>query len=156
MSQSLTQIYLHLVFSTKLRNPYLADDGFRQRMFEYAGKTCGELGSPVLKVGGTEDHIHILCRLGKVIAVADLVRDLKRATSRWAKETQGGVPNFAWQAGYGGFSVSPGHVEALTEYIANQWKHHHPNEAAGETYQDEFRRLCATYGLEIDERYCWD
>jgi putative transposase len=152
MSQSLTQIYLHLVFSTKLRSPYLVEDGFRQRLFEYAGKTCGELGCPVLKVGGAEDHIHVLCRLGKVISVADLVRDLKRATSRWAKETTGGVISFAWQNGYGAFSISPMHVEALVEYIADQWKHHHP----GETHQDEFRRLCAKYVLEIDERFCWD
>jgi putative transposase len=81
------------------------------------------------------------------------VRDLKRAPSRWAKETVGGVAEFAWQHGYGGFSISRSHVEALIEYIANQWEHHHH---PGETYQDEFRRLCAKYGLEIDERYCWD
>ena len=152
MSQSLTQIYVHLVFSTKLRAPYLTDDGFRQRMFDYVGKTCGELGCAVLRVGGVEDHIHVLCRLGKVISVADLVRDLKRASSRWAKDTEGGVADFAWQAGYGGFSISPTHVDALVEYIADQWRHHHQ----GETFQDEFRRLCAKYGLEIDERYCWD
>jgi putative transposase len=152
MSQSLTQIYVHLVFSTKLRAPYLADHSFRCRMFEYVGGTCGQLECPVIKVGGAEDHIHILCRLGKVVAVADLVRDIKRASSRWAKETDGGVPAFAWQAGYGAFSLSPSHVGGVIEYIARQWEHHHP----GESYEDEFRRLCAKYGLEIDERYCWD
>jgi hypothetical protein len=58
---------------------------------------------------------------------------------------------FSWQNGYGAFSLSPAHVEAVKDYIARQWEHHH-----AETYQDEFRRLCAKYGLEIDERYCWD
>jgi putative transposase len=152
MSQSLTKIYVHLVYSTKNRHPFMVDDEFRDRMFAYLGQTCNGLDCPVLAVGGVEDHVHILCRLGKTIAVADLVRDLKRASSRWAKDIAGGQPAFCWQKGYGAFSISPGHVDALIEYIKNQWQHHH----SGESYQDEFRRLCAKYGLEIDERYCWD
>ena len=82
------------------------------------------------------------------------MRDLKRASSRWAKDIESGEAAFAWQNGYGAFSISPGHVEVLCGYIKNQWQHHHHTE----TFQNEFRRLCPqeSTGVEIDERFCWD
>ncbi len=78
------------------------------------------------------------------------VRIRVRPPSLWVK-SELGIGNFYWQTGYGAFSVSPSHVEALTHYIANQEEHHRK-----ESFQDEFRRLCAKYGIEIDERYVWD
>ena len=104
-----------------------------------------------LIVGGVEDHVHVLCRLGKTIDVADLIRDLKRDSSKWIKSEQPRLAEFHWQQGYGAFSISPSHVDALKEYIINQEEHHRH-----ESFQDEFRRLCKKYGLEIDERYVWD
>lgn len=105
----------------------------------------------MLRVGGIEDHIHILCRLGRSIPVSDLVRELKRESSKWLKAKSPGLAEFHWQNGYGAFSVSPAHVNALIEYISNQENHHRR-----ETFQEEYRRLLTKYGLEWDERYVWD
>ena len=151
MSQSLVQLYVHLVFSTKHRQPFLHDADFRERAHAYLAGTCNNLDSPALKVGGVADHVHLLCRLGKTQDVSTLIRELKRESSKWVKEQQPQLADFYWQAGYGAFSISPTHVAALINYIANQTEHHRH-----ESFQDEFRRLCRKYGVEIDERYVWD
>ena len=151
MSQSLVQIYVHIVYSTKHREPFLKDKEFRDRMHRYIAGICKNLKCPVLIVGGVEDHVHILCRLGNTVNIAELIRDLKRDSSKWIKSEQPQLSEFHWQNGYGGFSLSPSHLEPLKHYIANQEEHHRH-----ETFQDEFRRLCTKYGLEIDERYAWD
>jgi putative transposase len=151
MPQSLAQIYLHIVFSTKNRQGWLIDKAFRDRTHAYLAGICEKQGCPALIVGGVEDHVHILCRIGKTIEVATLLRELKRDSSKWVKENNPLLADFHWQAGYGAFSVSPGHVEVLKEYIRNQEEHHRR-----ESFQDEFRRLCRKYGIEIDERYVWD
>ena len=108
-------------------------------------------GSPSIIVGGVEDHVHILCTLGREESVSVLVRELKRESSKAMKEKSPELRAFYWQAGYGAFSVSPSHVPALKEYIANQEERHRK-----ETFQDEFRRLLAKYGVQYDERYVWD
>jgi REP element-mobilizing transposase RayT len=151
VSQSLAQVYLHIVFSTKHRYPFLKYQGFRHRLHAYLAGICKNLNCPSLQTGGVDDHAHILCRFGKGIALQDLLRDLKRDSSKWVKTEEPPLGEFHWQLGYGAFSISPSHVEALIQYIANQEVHHRQ-----ETFQDEFRRLCRAYGLEIDERYAWD
>ena len=151
MSQSLVQIHVHVVFSTKHRQPYLENHAFRDRAHRYLAGICKNLDCPALMVGGVQDHVHLLCRLGRTVAIADLIRDLKRDSSKWVKAEQSTLAEFHWQQGYGAFSVSPSHVDALKEYITDQEKHHQ-----AETFQDEFRRLCRKYGVEIDERYVWD
>jgi putative transposase len=112
---------------------------------------CKNLDCPALIVGGVEDHVHILCRLGKTIGIAALLRELKRDSSKWVKARQPRLAEFNWQSGYGAFSVSPSHVEGLEKYIQDQERHHRR-----ESFQDEFRRLCKKYGVAIDERYVWD
>jgi REP element-mobilizing transposase RayT len=151
MPQSLAQIYLHLVFSTKNRQPFLRDVALREETHSYLGGTCNQLDCPVLPVGGVEDHVHLLCRFGRSITVADLVRELKRESSKWIKSKGTPLQEFHWQNGYGAFSVSPGHVEPLRSYIVGQEEHHRK-----ESFQDEFRRLLRKYGVEWDERYVWD
>ncbi len=151
MPQSLAQIYVHLIFSTKGRAAYLQDAAIREEAHNYLGGASANLGCPVLRVGGVADHVHLLCRLGRTITVADLVKELKRQSSEWLKTKSPGLANFHWQNGYGAFSVSPGHVEALRDYIANQEVHHR-----NVTFQEEFRRLLTKYGLAWDERYVWD
>jgi REP element-mobilizing transposase RayT len=151
MSQSLTQIYLHIVYSTKNRTPFLQDHGLRERLHAYLAGTCRNLESPSLIVGGVADHVHVLCRLAKTISVSELVRELKRESSKWVKEQSADLASFYWQNGYGAFSISPAHIEALTAYIRNQEEHHR-----AETFQDEYRRLLRKYGVEFDERYLWD
>ncbi len=151
MPQSLVQIYVHFVYSTKHRKPFFNDNEFRDRTHRYLAGICRNLKCPGLIVGGVEDHVHILCRFGTNIEVADLIRDLKRDSSKWVKSEQPRLAEFHWQRGYGAFSVSPAHIDALKEYIAEQEAHHRH-----ETFQDEFRRVCRKYGVEIDERYVWD
>jgi REP element-mobilizing transposase RayT len=151
MPQSFAQNYLHIVFSTKDRRPFLQDDALRDELHHYLGGTCNKLECPVLRVGGVADHVHLLCRLGRTISMADLVRELKRDSSQWIKTKAADLADFHWQHGYGAFSISPSHVEAMRHYIANQADHHRK-----ETFQDEFRRLLTKYGLEWDERYMWD
>ena len=151
MPQSLAQIHVHIVFSTKNRIPWLRRDALREELFAYLVGGCVNLQCPSQRIGGYHDHIHILCSLARTTCVADLVRELKKSSSEWLKSRRNDLRDFHWQAGYGAFSVSPSHVAALIEYIKTQPEHHRQ-----EGFQDEFRRLCAKYGLDIDERYVWD
>ena len=151
MPQSLVQIYLHIVFSTKHRQPWLADKQIREQIHAYMAGICKNLKSPALIIGGVADHVHLLTRFSKNTSVADFLRDLKRSSSSWIKTLSPRMASFHWQAGYGAFSISPSHVEDVRHYIANQEEHHRR-----ESFQDEFRRLCRKYGVDIDERYVWD
>ena len=151
MPQSLAQIYLHIVFSTKHRTPFLQDKALRVELHAYLVGACRNLDSPSLRIGGVEDHVHVLCCLSRTRTVADVVRELKRESSKWLKTKDKELAAFHWQDGYGAFSISPAHVGTLTEYIANQEQHH-----AQTSFQDEYRRLLKKYGVEYDERYVWD
>ena len=151
MSQSLTQIYLHIVFSTKHRAPFLKDRELRSRLHAYLVGACNNLACPSIQVGRVEDHVHVLCRLSKTITVADLLHGLKRESSKWLKMQARVLEDFYWQGGYGAFSVSASQADGVKEYIAMQEEHHRTI-----SFQDEFRRLCQKHGVEIDERYVWD
>lgn len=98
--------------------------------------------------GCDADHIHILTSIGRS-DISKLVGDIKRETSKWMKEQ--GVAKFYWQRGYGAFSIGQSQVVNVSGYIHSQKEHH-----KRQTFQDEFRALCAKYDVEIDERYCWD
>jgi putative transposase len=151
MPQSLAQIYLHIVFSTKNRYPWLKGKQIQADTHAYISATLNNMDCPCLITGGVEDHVHTLCRLGRTVTVADLARDIKKASSSMLNDRGGALKGFHWQNGYGAFSVSPSHVEPLTVYIQNQEEHH-----GRESFQDEYRRLLKKYGLEFDERYVWD
>ena len=139
------------MFSTKGRRPYLQDQSLRDEVHPYLGAVCNRLDCPVLRVGGVSDHVHVLCRLAGTVTVATLVREIKRESSKWLKGKVDLPGVFQWQAGYGAFSVSPGHVEAVVAYIRDQEDHHRTV-----SFEDEFRRLLTKYGMEWDERYVWD
>jgi REP element-mobilizing transposase RayT len=151
MAQSLAQIYLHAIFSTKNREAYLMHGEIRSEVHAYLTGISRNLKCPSIETGGTEDHVHMLCSLSRSISVSDLLRELKRCSSKWINEKGVIVPAFHWQSGYGAFSVSPSHVDSLRRYISGQEKHHRK-----ESFQDEFRRLLRKYGVEYDERYVWD
>ena len=151
MPQSLAQVWLHIVFSTKNREAFLTDPNVRREAHAYLAGTCKALDCPPIIVGGVADHVHVLCGLGRTITIADLVKNLKLESSKQIKLKAPNLSDFYWQNGYGTFSVSPGHIEALRQYIMNQEEHHR-----SETFQDEFRRLMRKYGIEWDERYVWD
>src|SRR5579862_2356152 len=145
MPQSLAQIYLHIIYSTKHRQPFLADATLRAELHAYLAGTCKNLDSPAVIIGGVADHVHLLTRFSRTHTVAELVRELKRESSKWLKTKSADLADFHWQDGYGAFSVSPAHVEPLKEYIAEQEVHHRR-----ETFQDEYRRVLQKYGLEWD------
>ncbi len=151
MPQSLNKIFLHLIFSTKDRIPFLADSVMLGKTHAYLAKACLELGAPAVIVGGVADHVHIFYSMPRTLTVADFVRDIKRTSSSWLKRQSEATTNFHWQGGYGVFSVSPSHVDALKQYIAQQKDHHRKV-----SFQEEFRLIIGKYGVEYDERYMWD
>jgi len=151
MPQSLAQIYLHVVFSTKERRPFLQQSTSREEAFRLLGGICNNHDCPVLRVGGVADHVHILCRLGRTISISELIRELKRESSPALKMKSPELHDFYWQNGYGAFSVSPENVDTVLNYIVNQEEHHKK-----ETFQEEYRRLLTQHGLQWDERYVWD
>jgi putative transposase len=151
MSQSLSLVHIHLIFSTKNRAPFLRDPDLRSEMHGYLGGISARLDCPPTLVGGTEDHVHLLCRLGRTISLADWVKELKRVSTTWFKERQPRLQSFFWQTGYGAFSVSASNVEMVRAYIARQEDHHRKV-----TFQDEYRALLRKHGIEWDDRYVWD
>lgn len=151
MPQSLAKVYVHIVFSTKCRYPFLSDKNIRGEMHAYLGGTCNELDCPVLTVGGAADHIHVLCRLTRNLSIAKVICDLKRSSSKWVKTKGALLAKFSWQNGYGVFSVGQSEVERVRTYIEGQEEHHRKR-----IFQDEFRSFLKDYGVEYDERYVWD
>jgi putative transposase len=151
MPQSLAKVIVHIVFSTKNRHPFLADRDIRKEMHAYLGGTASQLECPVLTVGGVSDHVHILCILSRNLSIAKLVGDIKRSSSKWVKTKGRMLTKFAWQNGYGVFSVGQSEIERVKAYIAAQEEHH-----GKKTFQDEYRSFMKEYGMEYDERYVWD
>lgn len=150
MSQSLSQVYVHITFSTKNRFPFI-DDEIKPRLFEYLGGICNQLECQVLQVGGHDDHIHILCLLSKKITQIKLMEEVKKSSSKWMKTIDEKYRNFYWQNGYGIFSVNPSETNIVINYIRNQKEHHQKS-----SFQDEFRAFLKKYSVEYDERYLWD
>jgi putative transposase len=151
MAQSLSNILVHLIFSTKGRYPFLADGKQRAAMHRYLAAVSARLGCPIICVGGAADHVHCLARHGRTIAVAEWVKELKRTSSQWAKTQAASLRGFQWQAGYGAFSVSQSLSGRVGRYIAQQPEHHQRVD-----FQTEFRKLLQAHGVEYDERYVWD
>ncbi len=150
MPQSLASILVHIVFSTKNREPLIHPD-LEPDLFRYMATLCTDAKSHVLLINGTTDHVHMLVNLGRTIAIADLVEEVKSHSSAWIKLKGRIYKDFYWQSGYGAFSIDRSGVDRLKNYIATQKTHH-----LGVTYQDEFRGLLQHYEIEYDERYVWD
>lgn len=135
---------VHIVFSTKGRAA-LIEKAWQSDLHAYIGGTVRGLGAVPISIGGTADHIHLLIGIKAVHSVAELVREIKKATSAWASQRS---VNFGWQVGYGAFSVSPGDINRVRIYIENQEAHHR-----GVTSENEMRGLLIESGIEIDERF---
>jgi putative transposase len=150
MSQSLACVLVHLVFSTKHRQPWIRTE-IEGELHPYLATTFRSLECPTLTLNGTEDHVHILFRLGRKISLAKVVEEIKTSSSKWIKTKGPSYKGFSWQNGYGAFSIGQSGVEALKKYIANQKEHHRKK-----TFQDELQAFLRKYGVEYDERYVWD
>jgi len=151
MAQSLAKVLVHIVFSTKRRYPFLSDKDIINEMHAYLGGTCNGLDCPVLIAGGVADHVHILCMLTRNSSIAKVVGDMKRESSKWIKTKGRAFEKFAWQNGYGIFSVSQSQIGRVRKYIAEQEEHHRKK-----TFQDEYRSFLKRYEVEYDEQYVWD
>jgi REP element-mobilizing transposase RayT len=151
MPQSLSNVLVHIVFSTKERRAMLRGRELAVEMHKYLGGISNSLDCPPIIAGGTDDHVHLLARQARTIALADWIKELKRGASIWIKTKGPALELFQWQAGYGAFSVSQSQAERVQQYIAGQEQHH-----ATLSFQDEFRQLLRKHGIEFDERYVWD
>jgi len=150
MTQSLAQILVHLVFSTKNREALLTDD-IRDELHAYIGGIVANQNGSLLKAGSVADHIHLLIIIPRTCSPADLVQEIKTGSSKWLKTQGAKYAAFYWQGGYGMFSISPSHRPLLEEYIGHQAEHHR-----GVMFQEEYRRLLKKYDIQYDERYVWD
>jgi putative transposase len=150
MGQSLAKNYVHIIFSTKHRQPILYDP-IRRDLFKYIAGACNGLECPTVQVGGYTDHIHVLCILSKKLALMNLVKEIKANSSIWIKTQSDVLKNFYWQDGYGAFSVSPIQINLVDSYIRNQEEHHRKM-----NFQQEFLAFLKKYQVEYDEKYVWD
>jgi putative transposase len=150
MGQSLVKNYVHIVFSTKHRTPWILEE-YEDPLFHYLGALCKDHDSTPLRVGGYLDHVHILCNLSRKIPLSEVLSKIKSVSSGWFKKQNDDLRGFYWQNGYGAFSVSPSAVNSVIKYIDNQRNHHQKQD-----YQNEFRGYLKKYKIEFDERYVWD
>lgn len=151
MPQSLSAVYIHLVFSTKHRRPLLRDAARREALHACLGSVSKNLDCPPILVGGVEDHVHLRCRFGRTIAQAKWVKELKRVSNLWLQEQGPDYADFQWQGGYADFSVSQSRLAEVKQYIARQEEQHRKL-----SFQDELRALLRRHEIEWDERYVWD
>jgi len=150
MPQSLSSILIHLVYSTKNREPFLTPE-IETELYPYMASIFKALKSPALLINGTSDHVHSLFSLSRVVTIADLVEEVKTESSKWIKTKGREFRNFHWQSGYGAFSIGQSHVSTLKRYIGRQKEHHRRV-----TFQEEYRKFLKAYEVEYDERYVWD
>ena len=148
--QSLSLVVIHVIFSTKDRHAFL-DPETRPKLHAYLATVARNAGCECYRAGGVADHVHLAIRLSRTLAVAELVQNLKTASSQWLKTQTPALAAFAWQRGYGCFSVGPADLDSLCAYIDGQEEHHRTR-----TFQDEFRMFLKKYGVEYDEAYVWD
>ena len=150
MPQSLSRVILHIIFSTKNREPWL-ESSVRPRMHGYLATICRDLGAELVRVGGVADHVHIITTLPRTVSQAQLIEQIKKASSKWIKALDARYRAFFWQRGYGAFSASPSQLEAVLQYVEGQQEHHRTR-----TFQEEYRELRCKHEIDFDERYVWD
>ena len=151
MAQSLSKLWTHLIFSTKERFPFLSDERHRRDMHAYLATVLRSHDCETLIVNGTADHVHALFTLSRKYSISTIVKEIKRTSSAWIKETSPSMRKFHWQNGYGAFSVSQSHLDRVSRYIEDQERHHRRM-----TFEDEYRKFLRKYQIKYDERYFWD
>jgi REP element-mobilizing transposase RayT len=151
MPQSLAHLFVHIIFSTKHRQPFIVE-AIEPELYAYIAKILyDECHSPAVVIGGDKDHLHLLITQSRIWSVAKIVELIKKRSSKWIKTKGNQYSAFQWQAGYAAFSVSRSSVPAVTRYIKGQKEHHKE-----QTFKDEFILFLEKHGIEYDERYVWD
>ena len=151
MAQSLSRLWTQLIFSTKDRFPFLADEQIRRDMHAYLATVLRSHDCQTLLVNGAKDHVHALFALSRKYSISTIVKEVKRTSSSWIKDISPIHRKFRWQNGYGAFSVSQSNLDQVRHYIENQEQHHRVL-----TFEDEHRTFLKKYEVEFDERYVWD
>ena len=147
MSQSFTKFYVHIVFHTKNNVKFIQGE-IEDELHSYIGGILKNLKSIPLRIGGTEDHLHVLCTLPKTMAPCNLVEEIKKSSSKWIKSKGLSYNEFYWQDGYGGFTLGHSQVKRVIDYISNQKQHHEKVSAI-----EEYKSLLEENGIEYNEDY---
>ena len=150
MSQSLSNVIVHIIFSTKDREPWL-DRAVRPRMDGYLATVCRDLGAEFVHANGAADHVHVITTLPRTLSQAEMVEEVKKTSSKWIKAIHPRYRGFSWQRGYGVFSVSPSQLKAVLNYVNGQDEHHRTR-----TFQEEYGEVLRKHAVQFDERYVWD
>ena len=150
MPQSLSRVIVHIIFSTKDREPWL-DREVQPRMHAYLATICRDLGADLACVGGVADHVHIVTTLPRTVSQAELIEQIKKTSSKWIKVLDTRYRGFFWQRGYGAFSVSQSQLDAVLQYLASQNEHHRTR-----SFKEEYRDFLRKHGTDFEERYVWD
>ena len=150
MPQSLANLYIHLFFSTKHREALITDE-VRPQLHAYMATVLANLKSPAVLINSVDDHIHLLFQLHRTVTLSKAVEEVKKSSSKWIKTQETGFQSFAWQSGYGAFSVSESNTGQVAHYIKNQQEHHKKT-----TFQEEYRQFLDRHNIEYNEQYVWD
>ena len=152
MAQSLSENIVHIVFSTQHRRPSLVE-AIRPELYGVMATLAERQKSHAYRVGGVEDHVHMAVRLHPTVALSQFIGTIKGESAKWIKKREGdrGIPEFAWQKGYGAFSIGRSALPDLIAYIDKEEEHHRVR-----TFKEEFRTFCEKYDVSLDERYVWD
>ncbi len=150
MAQSLASILIHIIFSTKTRRPFIQPPIIRD-LHCYMANIVRAYGCHAFEIGGVENHVHLLVSLPRTLPLSKLIEEVKKGSSKWIKTNGEFYLDFAWQNGYGAFSIGQSGFPALQKYIQNQKEHHKTL-----TFQDEYREFLKKYEIEFDEKYVWD
>lgn len=150
MAQTLFSCYIHVVFSTKGRFPFISEE-IEDELYAYIGGIIRNHKCVLLIAGGTSNHLHLLISLSKNILIPDVIGAVKRDSSKWLKTQSKMLSKFAWQDGYSAFSVGHTQLETVKKYIAGQKAHHKQS-----LFEDEMRRFYTKYEIDFDEHFVWD
>ena len=150
MPQSLSNVCIHIIFSTRNRAPLIAKE-IQLPLHAYLATIIRNLNCECYRAGGVEDHVHLAIRLARTMVISNLVEKVKTGSSKWLKKQSPELETFYWQRGYAALSVSPQDIPPLCDYIDSQSIHHRKV-----SFQDEYRSLLDEYGITYDEQYMWD
>jgi REP element-mobilizing transposase RayT len=147
-------MWVHIIFSTKERYPFLKDIDIQHQLHNYIKTVCNDQGCILAGIGGVDDHVHLLINLNKNISLSSLIEKIKKTSSKWIKlldKNNTTLQRFYWQRGYGAFSVSESNVGRVKLYIKNQARHHEKL-----TFKEEIKKFLVQHGVNFDEKYLWD
>ena len=150
MPQSFSSVYIHIIFSTKNREPMIPA-AIECELYNYISKIVITLDCRVLKINSVSDHVHILLSMNRTTTIAQILEEIKKRSSKWIKTKGCDLQSFQWQTGYGVFSVSYSKIDIIKKYIEDQKEHHKTV-----SFKEEYIRFLKENNIPYDERYVWD